>query len=96
MAHMKGPWEWSGSDLNGINEKGDLDSVIFNTVEYDDGHYSELHCEKDDRALIAAAPDLLDALKGLLSQCRYLGFHPENPVIVRSAVAIKKATGEEL
>ena len=59
MEHMKGPWKWSGSDLNGINEKGEIDSVIFCTVEYDDGHYSELHCEEDDRALIESAPDLL-------------------------------------
>ena len=50
--------------------------------------------------LIAAAPDLLDALRGMFamwrSVCRAQGWEPEHLAeAVRAQAAISKATGEE-
>lgn len=92
MAYMNGPWHWSGSDLNGINEKGEVDSVIFCTAEYDDGYYGELHCEKEDRTLIETAPDLLDVCEEVSHQIGRMFGCP--PWVRRLHDVIARATGK--
>jgi len=66
MEHTKGPWAIDG----GTNKKGDL--FIWKAGEYYGGHaIATIHGEiqedvKANARLIAAAPDLLAACKGIL------------------------------
>jgi len=46
-----------------------------------------------DAALIAAAPDLLAALKALHHQCDYMGAPATHPDMAAAVAAIAKATG---
>lgn len=45
--------------------------------------------------LIAAAPDLLAALKALHHQCDYMGAPADHPDMLAAVTAIAKATGRE-
>lgn len=55
--HTPGPWMWSGDHLYG--GEGALDCVIESGIAYGDPYVSVKH---EDRTLIAAAPDLLEAV----------------------------------
>ena len=45
--------------------------------------------------LLAAAPDLLAALKALLHQCEYMGAPADHPDMAAATAAIAKAEGKE-
>ena len=65
------------------------------------GHTIGLAYEKDDAALIAAAPELLEALESFVflykqGQLVIEGNDGNDPVVASALAAITKATGEKL
>lgn len=68
--HTPGPWEWVGHDLES-NSPGYLESVIETTVDcmsYCYGGCVKLKISDADARLIAAAPELFEALDELLRE----------------------------
>lgn len=65
--HTPGPWEWDGYTLRPVAPETDITSVM--TAEtfsmmYRDGNLEAVTAEEaQNKLLIAAAPDLLDAAK---------------------------------
>lgn len=103
--HTPGPWEWrDGDELRRARATRDDgrygDLVLVASYDYDRGPY--LNTTDANRALIAAAPDLLDAsaaIGGALS--RGLMAHEGNVIIEMSraqaeaiVAAIAKAKGQ--
>lgn len=96
--HTPGPWEWVES-MGGRN----MPSLRSTTCEVcnfgDDGPYYPVEGEppsEADMRLIAAAPDLLEALWLCFDHCRL--YYPEvehNNVGDAVRAAISKATGEQ-
>ena len=80
--HTPGPWKI------GAYESGEM------AVDGPNGEEITGFVKQEDAVLIAAAPELLDALKEMLSV--YVG-HPNNdgPVSTKARAAIAKATGED-
>lgn len=94
--HTPGPW-WLQADGVGwyvecTPERGHSVAYVRAEVEEDDPDTPDAEKEANAR-LIAAAPDLLDALKELLDQDE----HGEDEIWVRNKAraAIAKATGEK-
>jgi hypothetical protein len=84
MSHTPGPWEWDGKFMVGIPHKGG--DTYFRT-------------NPEDAQLIAAAPDLLDALEMVRDadeDCKRDGL-PTIPPVARATIdrALAKAKGEE-
>ena len=91
--HPEGPWLMceSATHVTVTNAHGDA-------VFHDDKRIPGVMA---DARLIAAAPDLLEALRGMFamwrSVCRAQGWEPEHLAeAVRAQAAIAKATGEQL
>ena len=91
--HTPGPWSYSGRkgwyDIHGDVESGPDEKWICEIVKHSDAR------------LIAAAPDLLDALKavqphmdGIICYASTMGEHEPNRIAVQVAAAIAKATEE--
>lgn len=65
--HTEGPWEWNNSDFCGLSGKGGSDVLLH--LDYEGMHLAYKTDPKEREAnakLIAAAPDLLKALQGLV------------------------------
>lgn len=98
MSHTKGPWRVSESRTSGfciVREGASDGAVVGCQDEYD--HYGAVF-KAEDAQLIAAAPELLEALELLLytrTQERHLqGLKPgESPLHDRCNAAIAKAKG---
>ena len=95
MSYTPGPWKWwtSNSFLRLSSEVDGKDGgVICPTVSRSDGH-PDLIVKREDMALIAAAPELLEALREL----SFLYEHDEGcrdlTEYKRAKAAIAKATG---
>jgi len=92
MSYTPGPWEWwtSNSFLRLSSEADGKDGgVICPTVSRSDGH-PDLIVKREDMALIAAAPELLEALQACLDYGSICG---DEWVIEKVENAIAKATG---
>ena len=91
-----GPWEWwtSNSFLRLSSRATGKDGGVIDSYAMSDGHTS-LSVIKADMALIAAAPDLLEALKSIMElQTRgYVVLGDKCTEMARAAIA--KAIGEE-
>jgi hypothetical protein len=97
MSHTPGPWT---HDDEGSIENLELCPsliAIINGEAQDYGYWRENIEEwKDNARLIAAAPDLLEALQAILKHPHvqaYLPYDPTDPVFLGAVKAIKKATG---
>lgn len=99
MSHTPGPWTVaeSGSRFRHLNDPmpelfGTAEDTCILTVE---GEYEVLGCsewlraERDDLLLMAAAPDLLEALKEILNEVE----HMHRADRERALAAIAKAEG---
>lgn len=103
--HTPGPWEWSDKYRTADSERNTWSLL-------GDGGYGILSCDGDENSpqslgksgeanarLIAAAPELLDALRSMLVQFNFNTItgivHDESAVIVKAREAIAKATGGE-
>ena len=86
--HTPGPWEWA-EDVDGWGREGLSPDVIRPTVN------ERIRVDDANARLIAAAPDLLDALKIAMD---YMSFHngeydcQDQLDLINAAIA--KATGE--
>lgn len=93
-AHTPGPWTW-GEGYNGLYGAGEN---VLTFVDYEGMYLSWSSKSQDANArLIAAAPDLLEALKGMtLAVSVFAAFRHEWPECWQQAVAaIKKAEEAE-
>ena len=98
--HTPGPWYVTGNLTRYINVRiggGLIQEVASCGPTEADGGYGPQ--QEANARLIAAAPDLLEALSGMLacwrSVCRAQGWEPEHVVeAVRAQEAIAKATGD--
>ncbi|ELC6296689.1 hypothetical protein RJO53_002834 [Enterobacter hormaechei] len=84
MKHTPGPWYW---DFEGLGSK---DVLVFGK-----GYPFEMTSEANKR-LIAASPDLLEALQEMLNKAYKQNWNDQYPDEVSKAqAAISKALGEE-
>lgn len=89
--HTPGPWDWSDDRRGNKWGRDELrPAVIYATRE------SQLAVSDEDARLIAAAPDLLEALQGLLKGI-FDGPDEANAamLIAKARDAVNKATGEK-
>ncbi|MGL5968885.1 MAG: hypothetical protein ACRCZ6_17325 [Kluyvera sp.] len=97
-----GPWEWwtSNSFLRLSSKATGKDGGVIDSTVMRDGHPTLL-VKKEDMALIAAAPELLEALLELVGSYddfRTRKSKPESPQaneIIKARAAIAKALGKE-
>lgn len=94
--HTPGPWEWWTS--NSWRRLRHSDRGVSTNVLYPDVHYdgqADIVVSEADMHLIAAAPDLLTALIGLVEPEQF-DRHPNDymPVWHKARAAIAKAIGQ--
>ncbi|WP_432367065.1 hypothetical protein ACRG00_15900 [Cronobacter sakazakii] len=94
-----GPWEWwtSNSFLRLSSQATGKDGGVIDSYAMSDGHTS-LSVSKADMALIAAAPELLEALQismKVMQEGRNVSYPDLYGAINKARVAIAKAIGEE-
>jgi len=109
--HTAGPWKASvaffGPSGNGVPKvsHGDTSSVMcFLNLSGAYGGNKGIERANADARLIAAAPELLEALEDVLSAYRdartalanhkFIGGHEETPIMQRARAAIAKARGQ--
>jgi len=89
MSHTKGKWEWwtscSWKRLGSVDDSGDQVFVLLPCIA-SDGH-PLLEVSEDDMALIASAPDLLEALEGYLQAVKTFGDAMNDGVNVQGAMS---------
>lgn len=95
-----GPWKWDGNTLMPVNNDPATSAV--HSILYADGGYGYIGANLKDtlaeldacRRLIAAAPDLLAALRDAHTALSavHLGMHHKRDVLAAAADAIAKAT----
>ncbi|WP_368526235.1 hypothetical protein [Enterobacter asburiae] len=96
MKHTPGPWQWwtSNSFLRLSSQATGKDGGVIDSYVMRDGHPS-LRVSKEDMALIAAAPDLIEALQELVFLYEHDEGCRELTEYKRAKIAISKALGEE-
>ncbi|EAS0544796.1 hypothetical protein EX404_07785 [Salmonella enterica] len=99
MNYTPGPWQWwtSNSFLRLSSQATGKDGGVIDSYVMRDGHPS-LRVSKEDMDLIAAAPDLLEALQlaeKAMAEGRNVTYQEWYWVINKARAAISKALGEE-
>lgn len=97
MNYTPGPWQWwtSNSFLRLSSQATGKDGDVIDSFKMSDGATS-LSVKVDDMHLIAAAPDLLEALQAMLNKAYKQNWNDQYPDEVSKAqAAISKALGEE-
>ncbi len=97
MNYTPGPWKWwaSNSFLRLSSQATGKDGGVIDSYVMKDCH-SSLIVSKEDMNLIAAAPDLLNALQAMLNKAYKQNWNDHYPAEVSKAQsAISKALGEE-
>ncbi|WP_105613160.1 hypothetical protein [Cronobacter malonaticus] len=94
-----GPWEWwtSNSFLRLSSQATGKDGGVIDSYAMSDGHTS-LSVSEADMALIAAAPELLEALQismKVMQEGRNVSYPDLYGAINKARAAIAKAIGEE-
>lgn len=89
MKHTAAPWYFSNEGVLRVRAKDD-DEVVCSYAGYE-------NCEREyaNAKLIAAAPDLLEALQDLLIRVADDEEYGPEHAITRARAAISKALGEE-
>lgn len=99
MNYTPGPWKWwtSNSFLRLSSQATGKDDGVIDSYVMKDGH-SSLIVSKENMNLIAAAPDLLEALQlaeKAMAEGRNVTYPEWYGVINKARAAISKAFGEE-
>ena len=99
-AHTQGPWtivENSWSDTSVVDSEGNLVAKLSIYGDATEDNQTELEMEMATKAkLIAATPDLLNALCEMIDMAILHRWHIYQPEILKVAFdAFKKATGSE-
>ncbi|HGB5186141.1 TPA: hypothetical protein ACIVM6_002056 [Salmonella enterica subsp. salamae serovar 21:z10:z6] len=94
MNYTPGPWQWwtSNSFLRLSSQATGKDGGVIDSYVMRDGHPS-LRVSKEDMDLIAAAPDLLEALLNIVDM--EYDVSEWDAVYAKARAAISKALGEE-
>lgn len=82
--HTPAPWVWDGGWLNGPSG----DSILYYTTD-DDG----IHGKREDKDLVAAAPELLEALEKAITWDSYDSEGVPAVWLDNALKAIEKAKG---
>ena len=89
MAHTKGPWEAHNGEVTTQQIDGRSFRRIAAVQDY--GMGSQREVDEDNARLIAAAPELLEALRQFVDE--FDGCYAEGePAMVKARAAIAKAT----
>ena len=97
--HTQGPWEWCGSDLDGgKHQEFSVLEVKVSCAAYCYGGMANIAVSVEDARLIAAAPELLEALLRL--RAAFVVVAGANSPFAKAALempdaAIAKARGEK-
>ncbi|EDA5769867.1 hypothetical protein F9W05_23325 [Salmonella enterica subsp. enterica] len=96
MNYTPGPWQWwtSNSFLRLSSQATGKDGGVIDSYVMRDGHPS-LRVSKEDMDLIAAAPELLEALQLLLNSWSNGSSKDISNAERKGRAAISKALGEE-
>lgn len=90
MSHTPGPWSWWTSNSHKrLTAEGKQDGGVLSAVSAS-GH-ADVRVSEQDARLIAAAPDLLEALQFVMSATG----EQLSTAFEQAQVAIAKATGEQ-
>lgn len=89
--HTPGPWDASGWRVCAGLGKGERISVICDTANNKASRTEE---NRDNARLIAAAPDLLQALRESIRYSPFVGESEETEFVRMARKALAKATGE--
>lgn len=89
-----GPWEWwtSNSFLRLSSKATGKDGDVIDSFKMSDGQTS-LSVRVDDMHLIAAAPELLEALQKMVESYQFEA-SIDNPALLQARAAIAKALGK--
>ena len=96
--HTPGPWIWkpaNGDELPALVGAGESLVCSFGIER---SYYPESGCEPEteDMLLIAASPDLLEALEVMVGKARKQNWNDNYPIELQKAVdAISKAKGDQ-
>jgi hypothetical protein len=91
MKHTPGPWKWADKYTDKLI--GDDGKTVINSADYE-GMYFCGENEEGNACLIAAAPELLYALKGLLAEYEFDEANPgRRKSFIAARLAIAKAEG---
>jgi hypothetical protein len=89
--HTEGPWEW---DANVWDYDPEQEAPWLVSAGNDKVLFGQIGCTSEANArLIAAAPDLLDALAVLIELVSFQICDDGHPAIINARAAIAKATG---
>ena len=86
MKHTKGPWFKDGHFIRQVDDSG-LIAELYISPNSNDGRNQSL---TDNARLIAAAPEMLEALEAICDSCLSLSF--DELCLIKNA--IRKARGE--
>lgn len=98
--HTPGPWVFIGHEAQGLGEYaqigqiGAFSDVVARVCTKHKANHSLNKCGQANARLIAAAPELLDALAGLIG-CIDHGSDDPGARLDAARAAIAKATGEQ-
>ena len=97
--HTQGPWEWCGNDLDGgKHQELSVLEVKVSCAGYCYGGTADIAVSVEDARLIAAAPELLEALEMIIAEADSYTKRTGTPVynwIDCARAAIAKARGEK-
>lgn len=89
MSHTPGPWEWIGHDLE--SPRSLVSEAIVECGQFCQGGMVRLNISDADRRLIAAAPQLLEALQQLIASAEESQWPEELLEMINARDAIAKA-----
>lgn len=90
-AIQRTPGPWSVDSIDQVHAK---DGTVVARCERKERHeYMSCEVQRANARLIAAAPDLLEALKVIAQECQMRGFDLTDGAVLLASAAIAKAEG---
>ena len=98
VKHTPGPWAWSDGSSPPRHQYGDgswLQSQSGMVLDYAGCGSHECKVTHADARLIAAAPELLEAMQEIVCAADCNGWEELDPLLSKARAAIAKAAGEK-